>query len=586
MCPPLDDPTPNMHARPHFGPGVAAGEDCLAAGEDCLRKIVWMCWFQGEDRAPEIVRACIRSWRDLNPGWQVRCLDASTALHYAPALAEFDLTSRRVTAASLSDILRISLLHEYGGVWADATLYCRRPLDDWLPFVLGEGFFAFDRPGPDRWLSTWFLAAEPGSPVIAAWARAVHDYWDARTQAHHYFWVHRLFQSVCEADPTIGETWQAVPKISADEPHKILFSGLATPAGPSIDLDSDATPCFKLTHRCDADAAGPNSLLRRLIGSRRDQDEAPEPRASNNLARSPAFASLSVSTENLGDHVQILAADALLDRFGFFPGPRFDRDFELATAPGLDGERVVLMHGWFKRDSDEWPPHPALVPIFLGFHIRLFQSPSLLSEKSLAYFRAHQPIGCRDRHTAELLGAHDVETFVSHCLSLSLPRRLPSKAQTEIFVVSRDERLAAALSATLGPFTSILHYSGDTDFERNMQRARQLLQMYRDRARLLVTSLLHCALPALAMGIPVVMIFPINTPEGHASDRERFSSLSDIIPIWRFDQIGEIDWSAAPPDVGAIKLAIVDRLVEKLRALGLEAARSLGPIAEPSPVPI
>jgi hypothetical protein len=552
-----------------------------------LRKIIWTCWFQGEDRAPEIARECIRSWRDLNPGWELRCLDAASALRYAPALSSFDLTSRRVTAASLSDILRMSLLHEYGGVWADATLYCRRPLDDWLPDVFAEGFFAFDSPGPDRWLSSWFLAAKPGSPVVAAWLRAVLDYWSDRSEADAYFWLHRLFQSVCEAEPEIAAIWRRVPKISANGPHRIQRLGMASPAArTATEVDWENTPCFKLTHRFDSDACGPESLLRQLIGPRREASETPraDP-TSASLERTSAFASLAVSTENLGDHIQILAGEALLDRFGFSPGLRFDRDFELRSAPGLDSCCAILLNGWFKRDSAEWPPHPSLVPIFLGFHIRQFQSPSLLSSESLAYYRTHQPIGCRDRHTAELLGANGVETFVSHCLSLSLPRRLPAPTQTDVFVVSRDERLAAAMPSSLGPFESLLHYSGDTDFERNLERARGLLETYRDRARLIVTSLLHCALPALAMGIPVVMFFPLNTPKGHASDRERFSSLSDLLPIWRFDQMDEVDWRPEPPDVGAIKLALVDRLAEKLQALGFAATRSLGPIADPSILP-
>ena len=224
-----------------------------------------------------------------------------------------------------------------------------------------------------------------------------------------------------------------------------------------------------------------------------------DPTESNDPQRAldpPPLASLSVSTENLGDHIQIISGLDLLARFGLSPRIYLDRDFELKSAPGLEAGRdhPILLNGWFKRDSSEWPPHPRLVPIFLGFHIRLFQCPSLLSEESLAhYYHAHQPIGCRDRHTAELLGSKGVETFESHCLSMTFPRRLPAASQSEVLVVSRDDRLAQAMPASLGPFTQILHYSGDTDFARNMARARSLLEIYRDRARLIVLlTSLHC----------------------------------------------------------------------------------------------
>jgi hypothetical protein len=59
----------------------------------------------------------------------------------------------------------MELLRRHGGVWADATCYCLQPLAEWLPSKLAPaGFFAFDRPAPDRMLASWFLAAQPAWP--------------------------------------------------------------------------------------------------------------------------------------------------------------------------------------------------------------------------------------------------------------------------------------------------------------------------------------------------------------------------------------------------------------------------------------
>ena len=118
-----------------------------------------------------------------------------------------------------------------------------------------------------------------------------------------------------------------------------------------------------------------------------------------------------------------------------------------------------------------------------------------------------------------------------------------------------------------------------------MARAAAMLALYRDQARLIVTSLLHCALPAIAMGIPVVMFYPINSERGHQSDRERFSSLEHLIPIWRIEDMDQVDWSPTPPDVGAIKLALLDRLSAALSSRGLTQFRALGPIAPASALP-
>jgi mannosyltransferase OCH1-like enzyme len=43
-------------------------------------------------------------------------------------------------------LARLCLLRTHGGVWVDATVFCRRPLDEWLPEHAASGFFAFANP--------------------------------------------------------------------------------------------------------------------------------------------------------------------------------------------------------------------------------------------------------------------------------------------------------------------------------------------------------------------------------------------------------------------------------------------------------
>ena len=58
---------------------------------------------------------------------------------------------------AFADQIRIEILHLHGGVWADATTICAKPLDEWLPERMGTGFFAFERPAQDRMIASWFL---------------------------------------------------------------------------------------------------------------------------------------------------------------------------------------------------------------------------------------------------------------------------------------------------------------------------------------------------------------------------------------------------------------------------------------------
>jgi hypothetical protein len=150
--------------------------------------------------------------------------------------------------------------------------------------------------------------------------------------------------------------------------------------------------------------------------------------------------------------------------------------------------------------------------------------------------------------------------------------------------VSRDERLNDYLPESLGPYTFLSHYTDSNDFEANMKRAQELLELYRLQARLIVTTLLHCALPAIAMGIPTVVFYPVNDEAAHASDLERFSSLSDLMHVHRLDEIDKVDWNPEPIDVAERKLAILDRFYG-MAARWKRVPQPLGPIAGAAVLP-
>ncbi len=129
-------------------------------------KIVWMYWHQGWEKAPLLVRRCADSWAALNQDWKVRLLDWNSAADFVSLPKEINSGRKDLPLQKISNILRLALLRNHGGAWADATLYCRRPLSEWLPEYSAADFFAFRNPGPDRLISTWFIAAEPDSVIL------------------------------------------------------------------------------------------------------------------------------------------------------------------------------------------------------------------------------------------------------------------------------------------------------------------------------------------------------------------------------------------------------------------------------------
>jgi mannosyltransferase OCH1-like enzyme len=89
------------------------------------KKIIWCCWWQGEENAPEIVKICLKSIRKHNCGYEVIVISKNNYKKYVtiPKNILEKVNSGKITLIHFSDILRMALLKEYGGVWVDATMY-------------------------------------------------------------------------------------------------------------------------------------------------------------------------------------------------------------------------------------------------------------------------------------------------------------------------------------------------------------------------------------------------------------------------------------------------------------------------------
>ncbi len=155
-----------------------------------LPKTIWIYWAQGEAAAPYLVQRCIESWRRDNPGWALRLLDDGV-WETLPAL-EWLRSRNDIGLQHRADLLRLELLATHGGVWADATLFCNRPLDDWLAAWLDDDFFAFASIKRDRRINNWFLAGGPDSRLLKAWHAAVVAFWRQHRFPPQGYWRRQL----------------------------------------------------------------------------------------------------------------------------------------------------------------------------------------------------------------------------------------------------------------------------------------------------------------------------------------------------------------------------------------------------------
>ncbi len=213
--------------RAQFLADRAGGGEAVRAGLAPFRpanlpRIIWIYWHQGAEAAPMIVRHCIESWRTYNPGWEVRVLDAESVAEICD-MSDFPAGQVRHTFA---DVLRLRLLKTHGGVWADATVFCHRPLDDWLPLLSQGGFFAFRNPGPGREMSSWFLVSEKDHVLVDRWEAGFAAYLRRLTyQPDLYFMFTYVFQWQLRTHADAAEAWARAPGLPA-QPSFLMMEAL------------------------------------------------------------------------------------------------------------------------------------------------------------------------------------------------------------------------------------------------------------------------------------------------------------------------------------------------------------------------
>ncbi len=269
-----------------------------------LPRKIWILWYQGYDNAPLIVRNCIDSWKKKNPNWEVNLLDEDNISDFITLNIQ-EQKREQLTLALQSDYIRLALLEKFGGVWADATLYCWKALDDWVDNHVASGFFAFANPGKDRLVASWFMASFPGNPIISNTYSQLCDYWNNNNfkplskfhnnikstvdevlrhsrkttkfwfnpliskglKIYPYFALHYMINRVVTTLPEANKVWDETIKYDAEPAHFIQRVGMSARVNDKIiqELNEVNTPVFKLNWRFNENEYVSDSLLKYLF---------------------------------------------------------------------------------------------------------------------------------------------------------------------------------------------------------------------------------------------------------------------------------------------------------------------------------
>ena len=179
-----------------------------------LRK-VYLLWLQGWHKAPWLQRQVFDSWKINNPKWDIELIDFFNLENYVNDIDYIYDTSKLLTPQAKSDIIRLSILKNHGGVWADSTLLCMQPLEEWINEAIknnniwmyhGHGAYLNSYLGP----ASWFIIARKNGYVISKWKDACDEYWRKNNFSHNYFWMDEIFKNLLVNDYQFKSDWLSV----------------------------------------------------------------------------------------------------------------------------------------------------------------------------------------------------------------------------------------------------------------------------------------------------------------------------------------------------------------------------------------
>lgn len=172
---------------------------------------VWVCWLQGMESAPEIVRICLNSLKKhLGGEREIRVIDKFNYKKYVtlPDYIEEKYRKGIITDALFSDELRLALLTEHGGTWIDATILCTAE----PPEYMFSGLFM---PRTSMWetyqiafrTESYFITASSHDKILSMARSLFERYWREYDISVEYLLVYVFIEIAIEQFP---EEWAKV----------------------------------------------------------------------------------------------------------------------------------------------------------------------------------------------------------------------------------------------------------------------------------------------------------------------------------------------------------------------------------------
>lgn len=210
---------------------------------------IFSIWFQGEENAPSIVKACWRSIK-ANAGVELVVLDSKSVFDWIslPDYIVDKWKDGKIRPPHFADICRIELLYRYGGYWMDSTDFVTEPLPQW---VKDQDFFVYMAGGTlcgwYAFIQNCFIRGRKGNYLLKAWREAVYSYWWHEDSVVDYFVHQQLFRKAVECNPEAAAEFAKMPRVVQDPTHTLWYPHASEPYDPELFRKLTSAAIFQKT---------------------------------------------------------------------------------------------------------------------------------------------------------------------------------------------------------------------------------------------------------------------------------------------------------------------------------------------------
>ena len=240
-------------------------------------KIIWTMWQQGEAQMPETVKASMKTIKDFakRNGCEFYLLTDENLADFIniPTDITEKYKKKELSAAHYSDIVRFSLLYQYGGIWMDATLF----VSPYATLEMFEGnFFTLNHPpirknqmertvGDFKWAG-FFLAGKKGKPYFKH-IRDLYLYYVRKYPVFiHYLMMDYFILSEYKCNPYFENLVDRLPILAPAE-RVWFFREHAHDLFDEKEWEEvlKTTPILKTTYKIKKEEVVPGSYLDQLL---------------------------------------------------------------------------------------------------------------------------------------------------------------------------------------------------------------------------------------------------------------------------------------------------------------------------------